>query len=209
MASLVIAASMVVSACSGGTATADPVLETVAPVAAHEPITANLATEDFVLLDVRTPEECNEVRIDGSVNLDFYAADFAERLAELDRSVNYVVYCNSGNRSGTTLDMMTDLGFTTVHNVDAGIVEWYADGCLEEKLGYAGRVKDEFPNAAAFVDDVERWWNLYQGMGLAKRIQAPPILAVKRRAFGFDHREAQLGPLYTQPYLEMKASLLK
>ena len=128
MASLVIAASMVVTACSGGTATADPVLETVAPVAAHELITANLGTEDFVLLDVRTPEEFNEVRIDGSVNLDFYAADFADRLAELDRSVNYVVYCNSGNRSGTTLDMMTDLGFTTVHNVDGGIVQWHADG---------------------------------------------------------------------------------
>jgi NAD+ synthase (glutamine-hydrolysing) len=89
------------------------------------------------------------------------------------------------------------------------ILDWYADGVLEAKLGYDGDIADTFPDAPAFVADLERWWNLYQGMGLAKRIQAPPILAVKRRAFGFDHREAQMGPLYTATYQKLKHSLLK
>jgi NAD+ synthase (glutamine-hydrolysing) len=66
-----------------------------------------------------------------------------------------------------------------------------------------------FPKPAAFVADLERWWNLYQGMAIAKRIQAPPILAIKRRAFGFDHREAQVGPRYTRRYEDLKARLLK
>lgn len=84
----------------------------------------------------------------------------------------------------------------------------YAGNRLEDEIGYEGRVADLFPTAASFIADLERWWNLHQGMGLAKRIQAPPVLAIKRRAYGFDLREAQLGPHYTRRYLAMKATLL-
>jgi NAD+ synthase (glutamine-hydrolysing) len=77
---------------------------------------------------------------------------------------------------------------------------WYTQGVLEAKLGYDGRVDALFPTAEAFVEDLERWWDLYTGMGVAKRIQAPPVLAVKRRAFGFDHRESQMGRRYTRRY---------
>ena len=45
-------------------------------------------------------------------------------------------------------------------------------------------------------------------MAVAKRIQAPPILAISRRAYGFDHRESQNGPYYTQAYKQLKAKLL-
>ncbi len=89
------------------------------------------------------------------------------------------------------------------------ILRWYADETLETKLDYNGSLSELFPDAATFIADLERWWNLYQGMGLAKRIQAPPILAVKRRAFGFDHREAQMGPHYTEAYQTIKNKLLE
>ncbi len=88
------------------------------------------------------------------------------------------------------------------------ILEWYSTGELEQKLGYPGKLADLFPSANEFVADLERWWDLYQGLGLAKRIQAPPILAVKRRAFGFDHRESQMGSRYTRRYAELKQQLL-
>ncbi|MDP6630930.1 MAG: NAD(+) synthase [Kiritimatiellia bacterium] len=87
-------------------------------------------------------------------------------------------------------------------------LRWYADGVLEKQIGYEGSVADLFPDAAAFIADLERWWNLYQGMGIAKRIQAPPVLGVKRRVFGFDHRESQMGPRYTRAYEALKAELL-
>jgi NAD+ synthase (glutamine-hydrolysing) len=89
------------------------------------------------------------------------------------------------------------------------ILGWYAAGELESKLGYEGSLTDLFPGPAAFVADLERWWDLYQGMGLAKRIQAPPVLALKRRAFGFDHRESQMGARYTRKYLALKERLLR
>lgn len=88
------------------------------------------------------------------------------------------------------------------------ILEWYESGTLEQRIGYAGRVSDLFRSPAQFVSDLERWWNQYQGLGVAKRIQAPPVLAVKRRAFGFDHRESQMGARYTARYAELRAKLL-
>ncbi|MBR1761421.1 MAG: NAD(+) synthase [Schwartzia sp.] len=89
------------------------------------------------------------------------------------------------------------------------ILAWYAAGTLEKEIGCApGLVAKIFPTAKEFIDDLERWWNQFSGLAVAKRIQAPPILAVSRRAFGFDHREAQNGPHYTRKYKAMKAELL-
>ncbi len=88
------------------------------------------------------------------------------------------------------------------------ILEWYLAGTLEKQLGYAGKLKDIFPSAREFIADLERWWRQYNGMGVAKRIQAPPVLAIKRRAFGFDHREAQMGVWFSSRYLELKKQAL-
>jgi NAD+ synthase (glutamine-hydrolysing) len=88
------------------------------------------------------------------------------------------------------------------------ILVWYQDGSLTSRIGYGGRLRDLFPTPLAFVEDLERWWTLYQGLSVAKRIQAPPVLAIKRRAFGFDHREAQMGPRYTRRYEDLKRQLL-
>ncbi|MEI6287150.1 MAG: NAD(+) synthase [Bacillota bacterium] len=89
------------------------------------------------------------------------------------------------------------------------IITWYRDGVLEIKLGcQPGIVAATFPTAEHFVADLERWWRQFSGMGLAKRIQAPPIIAISRRAYGFDLRESQCGIYYTQRYLQIKSELL-
>ena len=89
------------------------------------------------------------------------------------------------------------------------VLTWYTEGTVEENLGCEpGLVAKYFPTPADFIADLERWWNLFCGMAIAKRIQAPPILAVSRRAYGFDHREAQNGPYYTRRYRELKEQLL-
>ncbi|MFO7870103.1 MAG: NAD(+) synthase [Kiritimatiellia bacterium] len=89
------------------------------------------------------------------------------------------------------------------------ILLWYSKGELEERLGCTSKISGIFPEASAFIADLERWWNRYQGLAAAKRIQSPPILVLKRRAFGYDHRESQMGPRYTRKYLEVKRRLLK
>lgn len=90
------------------------------------------------------------------------------------------------------------------------ILDWYSQGILAEKIGCrAGLPEESFPDAASFISDLERWWTLYTGIAVAKRIQAPPVLALSRRAFGFDHREAQNRPYFTAKYHLLKKALLE
>jgi rhodanese-related sulfurtransferase len=85
-------------------------------------------TQEVVVLDVRTPEEYAAGRLPGARNIDFYAPDFAEQIAALDRDTPYAIYCRSGNRSGTTLTLMRTLGFTQVHDLSGGMSAWLAQG---------------------------------------------------------------------------------
>ncbi|WP_200808996.1 rhodanese-like domain-containing protein [Demequina sp. NBRC 110051] len=74
-------------------------------------------TEDSVVVDVRTPAEYAGGHLDGAVNLDLQSATFAADVAALDEDAEYVVYCQSGNRSGQATPVFEDAGLTVV---DAG-----------------------------------------------------------------------------------------
>ena len=91
------------------------------------------------------------------------------------------------------------------------ILTWYSEGILEEKIGCEkGLVKKYFNNAEEFIVDLERWWNLFTGIAIAKRIQAPPLIAVTNQAFGsFFLAESQNGNYYTRAYKTLKEKLLK
>ena len=88
------------------------------------------------------------------------------------------------------------------------ILTWYSEGVLEEKLQLPQQINTIFSNAKDFIYDLERWWKLFKGMGIAKRVQAPPIVAVTRRAFGFDFRESLMQPYFSKRYLKLKEKLL-
>jgi rhodanese-related sulfurtransferase len=82
---------------------------------------------DALLIDLRTPEEYVQGRLFGATLIDFYSEDFDAQLAALDRNATYYIYCNSGNRSGQTLQKMRELGFTTVYDLGGGIQAWQAE----------------------------------------------------------------------------------
>jgi rhodanese-related sulfurtransferase len=121
---LLIALSMLVTACSSGSDTAT--IELVSPERAADVIGEDPA--GLVVLDIRTPEEFAEVRIADAINVDFYAPDFAEQLDVLDKSDPYVMYCRTGNRSSEAIETMKELGFEEVYEIDGGIVNWYDSG---------------------------------------------------------------------------------
>jgi NAD+ synthase (glutamine-hydrolysing) len=91
------------------------------------------------------------------------------------------------------------------------VLGWYLDARINQELGMPDGVDvyQLFPKAADFITDLERWWGLYNGLGVVKRLQAPPILAVSSRAFGFDHRESLLPVLYSAKYREMKTKAIQ
>ena len=110
---------------SCGDSAGDQTLETVSPTAASEVLATN---PDAILLDIRTPEEYASERIAGAENIDFYAPDFSDQLASLDPDETYVVYCRSGNRTDSAMDVFDDLGFAVVYEVEGGIVGWVGAG---------------------------------------------------------------------------------
>lgn len=98
------------------------------PADSYNLILDNSGNPDFVILDIRTQEEFDSGYIDGATILDFYAEDFASQLAALDRNKTYFIYCRTGHRTGLALNMMTELGFTSVYNLEEGITAWIEAG---------------------------------------------------------------------------------
>lgn len=70
----------------------------------------------------------DDQRLPGATMIDFYSPDFANRIADLDRDIPYLLYCRSGNRSGQTAELMDEFGFTNVRDVEAGILSWLDSG---------------------------------------------------------------------------------
>lgn len=81
-----------------------------------------------ILLDVRTPEEVKTGQIADATNIDIRSSDFEQRIAELDTSATYYVYCESGRRSMTAAEYMLKQGFCRVIVLDYGLQVWRAAG---------------------------------------------------------------------------------
>jgi len=74
-----------------------------------------------IILDVRTPEEFAAGHLDGAILVDIKDPSFDTKLAALDPSVSYVVYCRSGNRSAQAVERMKAAGFSDL--TDLGSLE--------------------------------------------------------------------------------------
>ena len=78
--------------------------------------------DNFVLLDVREPEEFEICHIDGSILVPFSEID--DHLQDLDLSRQYVVYCKEGDRSLKAINLMSQFGFQNLYNLDGGVIKW-------------------------------------------------------------------------------------
>jgi len=114
-----VAGSLALVASAAETPAPDSATATVKHVNAQE-AQKLLADKKIVALDLRTPEEYLAGRIAGSTNIDFMAADFKPKLATLDKSKTYVIFCASGNRSTRALPMFKELQFQSLCHLDGG-----------------------------------------------------------------------------------------
>ena len=89
------------------------------------------------------------------------------------------------------------------------LLEWYRAGVLPERIGWGDedRLRAYFPDARAFVEDLE-WVAGQLCASCFKRIQAPPIIVLSKRAFGFDLRESQLPAYAPRAWERAKRALL-
>jgi rhodanese-related sulfurtransferase len=100
----------------------------LSPAEARNMIEERAGDPRFVLLDVRTPKEFGEERIQGAVMVDFRSPSFRADIAKLDREKTYLVYCRTGNRSEGAVKVMRELGFRNVMHLSDGITKWKEAG---------------------------------------------------------------------------------
>ncbi len=82
----------------------------------------------------------------------------------------------------------------------AEILERYDAKTITSDFELPKNIDEYFETREKFIADLEQKWKLYK-INIFKRIQAPPIFATSRRAFGFDLREAQNGVYLTKEFL--------
>ncbi len=101
---------------------------------------------EFLLIDVRQPEEYEAGHIPGSVLIPL--GELEARHRELNRSKKIITYCRSGRRSMAAAIALCGLGFESVYNMSSGILDWHygiVSGIPETKpelVTEAARIRD-------------------------------------------------------------------
>ncbi|GAP09865.1 rhodanese-related sulfurtransferase [Bellilinea caldifistulae] len=83
---------------------------------------AQLRDQGAWVLDVRQPEEWNELHVPGAtlIPLD----QLPQRISEVPKDKEIVVICRSGNRSQAGRDILLQAGYEKVTSVSGGIIAW-------------------------------------------------------------------------------------
>ncbi|WP_394172799.1 rhodanese-like domain-containing protein [Thalassotalea litorea] len=83
--------------------------------------------EDFLLLDVRTPEEFAQSHITGAVNIPHDTLAQNMTLLSPYKNKNIVVYCRSGRRAQIAIDTLKENNFQRVSHLQGDFQQWQAN----------------------------------------------------------------------------------
>jgi rhodanese-related sulfurtransferase len=95
---------------------------------AFDLIQNNQGKSNFVILDVRTPDEYNSGHLQNALNLDVNSGTFEQEINKLDKNKIYVIYCQAGTRSRKASEIMLVQNFKNINNMLGGIIQWQSDG---------------------------------------------------------------------------------
>ena len=87
-------------------------------------ISEKIGDAKFSILDVRTLGEFQSGAMSGAKNNDYYEPSFLAELNKLDKTGSYLIYCRSGSRSKGALQIMQQLGFSEVYELDDGFANF-------------------------------------------------------------------------------------
>lgn len=88
---------------------------------------------DYIILDVRTPEEYKEKHISSAINIpnEIIGTELPTELPDKEQLI--FVYCRSGNRSKQAAQKLADLGYTNIVEI-GGINDWPGEFVFEEQI---------------------------------------------------------------------------
>ena len=78
---------------------------------------------NYIILDVRTPEEYNEGHIPNAILIPDYEIKEKAESVLLDKNQLILVYCRSGRRSKNAANNLVSLGYTNIKEF-GGIIDW-------------------------------------------------------------------------------------
>ena len=92
-------------------------------ISMDEAVTMMAEETDYIILDVRTPEEFAEKHIPNAINVpnETIGKDDIPELPRKDQMI--LVYCRSGNRSKQASEKLVKLGYTNIYEF-GGINDW-------------------------------------------------------------------------------------
>ena len=135
---LLLITSFAVLSCNGQTSKN---VKTIEPTAFAQKIAA---TPNAQILDVRTPEEYVSGHIDNAANVNWNGTDFVAKAAALDKTKPVFVYCKSGGRSKQAAAKLEELGFTTIYELQGGMLKWDAAGLSKPSDKIIGKCSQEY-----------------------------------------------------------------
>jgi len=107
------------------------ITESITPQEAFSLVQENQDNPDFVIIDLRTPEEFAYEHIEDAINIDLDSETFRDELNQLDKNKAYLIYSVSacGNGPGwNALAIMKELDFWEVYNMTGGCIGWKLEG---------------------------------------------------------------------------------
>ena len=127
---LLVIMVMALAACGGGgsdTAVSEEIdVTTLGDNIDVQTVAAIKDRDDVLVLDVREQWEYDEGHIPNVTLIPMN--EIPNRLSEIPTDQEVVVTCRSGNRSGQVADFLRQQGYTNVHNMSGGILDWQAAG---------------------------------------------------------------------------------
>jgi len=91
-------------------------------------ITSALELENSIILDVRTEEEILKGYITDATFIDYYSNDFKNKVDLIDKEKVIYIYCKSGGRSLKASQIISQMGFSEVFNLEGGFMRWKQKG---------------------------------------------------------------------------------
>ena len=88
-----------------------------------EAVTMMRDEKNYIILDVRRPDEYAQGHIPGAINVPNEEIGTAEIAALPDKSQLILVYCRSGRRSKEASEKLVELGYTNIVEF-GGILDW-------------------------------------------------------------------------------------
>jgi sulfur-carrier protein adenylyltransferase/sulfurtransferase len=108
----------------------------------------------FQIIDVRQPGEYADGHLPGAILIPL--AELPKRIDELATDLNTIVYCRSGARSGAACQLLTDLRFRNVLNLQGGMLRWQGQRVIgDETRGLEYFVSGDFSSSFAMAMQME------------------------------------------------------